>query len=181
MVTIIFEPHATTTDNEQRLSSGWNNVGLSELGVRQAKELGSRYDLSEIDVVFTSDLERAYHTATLAFDLEPRKLLMDWRLRECDYGDHTQHPKEEVDADKPHRVFTPFPNGESYEQTSIRMRSFLEDLYRLYDGKVVMVIGHRATQYGLEHWINDLELVDVVSAKWVWQPGWTYMLNKLAS
>ena len=36
------------------------------------------------------------------------------------------------------------------------MKSFLEELLKNYDGKKVMIIGHRATQYGLEHWIKGL-------------------------
>jgi broad specificity phosphatase PhoE len=103
---------------------------------------------------------------------------MDWRLRECDYGDFTQHTKEEVDAQKPNRIHTPFPNGESYEQTTARMQSFLEDLLRLHDNETVLAIGHRATQSGLEHLINNMALDTAVAAPWKWQPGWTYNLIK---
>ena len=42
-----------------------------------------------------------------------------------------------------------------------------------------MVIGHRATQYGLEHWINGIPLEKVISAPWQWQPGWEYQLKKI--
>lgn len=81
---------------------------------------------------------------------------------------------------KPEHIATPFPNGESYEQTASRIKSFLEDLNRFYDGKKVMVIGHRATQYGLEHWINGATLVNTVTAPWKWQPGWAYKLTEIA-
>jgi hypothetical protein len=37
-----------------------------------------------------------------------------------------------------------------------------------------MIVGHRATQYGLEHTILGKPIVDVVSAPWSYQPGWTY-------
>lgn len=39
MVTIIFESHSTTLDNEAHLSSGQFDVGLSELGIKQSKEV----------------------------------------------------------------------------------------------------------------------------------------------
>lgn len=42
MITIIFESHGTTFDNENHLSSGWFDVELSPLGEKQAKELGER-------------------------------------------------------------------------------------------------------------------------------------------
>lgn len=70
-------------------------------------------------------------------------------------------------------------NGESYEQTSARMKAFLQDLLRDYGGKRVMIIGHRATQYGLEHWIKGLPLEQVIPAPWKWQAGWMYTLEKI--
>ncbi|HSH31846.1 MAG TPA: histidine phosphatase family protein [Candidatus Saccharimonadales bacterium] len=73
----------------------------------------------------------------------------------------------------------PFPNGESYEQTTQRMGNFLADLLRDYEGKRVMVIGHRATQYGLEHWVKGVTVKEAVTALWKWQPGWTYELKEL--
>lgn len=177
MVTIIFEAHSTTIDNEARLASGHNDVELSTLGVQQSRELGERYASQHFDAIFCSDMQRAYKTAELAFG-DKFPIIQDARLRECDYGDLTQKPKVIVDVEKPKRITTPFPNGESYEQTCARMQSFLNDLLQDYDDKTVMVIGHRATQYGLEHSINNVTIYDVVTAPWKWQPGWKYLLIK---
>lgn len=177
-VQIIFVPHGTTFDNEARLSSGWNDVELSPLGIKQSQEMGERYKNERFDAIFCSDLQRAYRSGEIAFG-DRFLIIRDTRLRECDYGDFTQHPSSEVDAQKLKRIREPFPNGESYEQTSERMREFLEDLLKNYDGKKVMIIGHRATQYGLERWIGGLPLEKVISAPWKWQPGWLYVLNFL--
>jgi broad specificity phosphatase PhoE len=65
---------------------------------------------------------------------------------------------------KPNCIITPFPNGESYTQTTDRMKSFLNELMQKYDGKTVMVIGHRATQYALENLINNVPLETIVPA-----------------
>jgi hypothetical protein len=66
------------------------------------------------------------------------------------------------------------------------MKSFLDDLRRDYGGHesprtiscVIMVIGHRATQYGIEHVLNGVPLEKLVSPEaldaWKWQPGWVY-------
>lgn len=179
MVKIIFESHATSLDNENDLSSGHNDVQLSELGLQQAKELGERHRGEKLDVIFCSDLERSYKTAEIAFSERNIPIIKDRRLRECDYGDLTQHPANEVKQQRAERVKTPFPNGESYEQTLERMRSFLLELLEKYEGKKVMIIGHRATQYGLEHWIKGVNLQEAVTAPWQWQPGWEYELKQL--
>lgn len=178
MVTIIFESHGTTHDNEAHLASGHYDVELSSLGEQQSRELGERYKDDHFDAIFCSDLQRSYKSAEIAFG-NKSPIIKDARLRECDYGDLTRHPSDEVDPEKLKRIKEPFPNGESYEQTSERMKSFLQDLLRDYDGKRVMIIGHRATQYGLEHWIKGLPLEQVISAPWKWQPGWVYELKSL--
>ncbi|MBU6389989.1 histidine phosphatase family protein [Patescibacteria group bacterium] len=176
MIKIIFEAHGTTFDNEDGLASGLFDVDLSPLGERQARELGERYGGEKPAVVFCSDLKRSYHTAELAFgDSVP--IITDERLRECDYGDFTRRREEQQKAEKANRVSTPFPNGESYNQTTERMKSFLDDLAKNYDGKTVMIIGHRATQYALENLINHVPLKEAATAPWHWQPGWVYELK----
>jgi alpha-ribazole phosphatase/probable phosphoglycerate mutase len=178
MITIIFEPHGTTFDNEAHLSSGRFDVALSPVGIRQSKEMGLRYQIDHLDAVFCSDMQRAYKSAEIAFGIR-FPIIKDARLRECDYGTFTQKPSIEVDAQKVARIKVPFPDGESYLQTTERMKSFLIDLLKNYEGKKVMIIGHRATQYALEHLIKGISLEKIIPAPWKWQPGWRYLLTKL--
>lgn len=176
MVTIIFEPHGTTLDNETHRASGHNDVALSSLGEQQSREMGERYRDDAFDAIFCSDLQRAYRSAEIGFGTK-YPIIKDARLRECDYGEYTCKPSKEVEQEKPQRIKVPFPGGESYEQTTARMKDFLGDLRKNYEGKRVMIIGHRATQYGLEHLINGIPLEDIIPAPWKWQPGWTYVVR----
>lgn len=198
MTTIIFEAHGTTFDNEQGLASGHNDVNLSPLGEEQAKNLGKRYQVhsqnvvipaeaacpppcggsQSVDAIFCSDLSRSYRTAEIAFEGRDIPIIQDARLRECDYGEWTQRPSKDVEAERIDRISVPFPGGESYAQTSLRMLDFLNEISQKYDGKTIMIIGHRATQYGLERWINAVPLKESAIAPWSWQPGWTYHLWK---
>lgn len=178
MIRVIFESHATTFDNEADLSSGHNDIDLSPLGIQQAHALEERYQKSPPHAVYCSDMQRAYKTAVIAFSGHFIPIYTDKRLRECDYGDLTQQPAKLVKAQRADRLRTPFPNGESYEQTSQRMKSFLDDLaVRHQDGDTIMIIGHRATQYGLEHWLKGVPLLQAVTDPWSWQPGWSYDLK----
>src|SRR5258708_3959928 len=127
MVTIIFESHGTTTDNERHIASGWADVELSELGIKQSKEMGQRYSNDHFDTIFCSNLQRSYKSAEISFD-DRFPIIRDARLNECNYCDLTQHTSEELDQEKPKRIKVPFPNGESYEKTSERIKSFLQDL-----------------------------------------------------
>ena len=101
------------------------------------------------------------------------------RLRECNYGKLNGAPKKEVESQKAERIEKPFPGGESYQNTSRRMKEFLTDLLKEYNNKTVLIIGHRATQYGLEHWIQGVPLQAAVLTPWQWQPGWIYTYSSL--
>lgn len=176
MVTIIFEPHGTTFDNEKQLPSGHFDVELSPLGIEQSEEMGRRYEADHFDAIFCSDLQRAYRSAEIGFG-NKWSIIRDARLRECDYGEYTRKPELWRDDEKTNRISVPFPNGESYDQITVRMKSFLDELKEKYNSKRVMIIGHRATQYALEHLINGVLLDRFIPAPWKWQPGWKYELK----
>jgi broad specificity phosphatase PhoE len=121
-------------------------------------------------------MQRAYKTAVPTAEEMKIPIYIDKRLRECNYGELTQKDKQIVETQKPERISIPFPGGESYEDCMERMKSFLDWLKVNFDGKTVMIIGHRATQYGLEHHIKNKDIKTCVTEPWTWQPGWEYKL-----
>lgn len=177
MVTIWFEAHSTSLDNEAKLASGWNDVDLSELGIKQNFELRDRCKDRKIDAIFCSDLQRSVKSAVPTSNSFHIPIYIDERLRECNYGVLTQKPKAEVDQEKPYRISQPFESGESYEDCMVRMKSFLDWLQNEFEGKTVLIVGHRATQYGLDHHISGKSLKTCVTDPWSWQPGWKYKLS----
>jgi broad specificity phosphatase PhoE len=179
MVFITFETHSTTIDNEARICSGHYDVELSELGVKQAKELGQRRAAEHFDAIFCSDMQRSYRTAELAFG-DKFPIIQDARLRECDYGDLARHSADEVEPEKFNRISQAFPNGESYEQTTQRIGEFLKGLARNYEGTRVLIIGHGATRSGLEYWLKG-KTINGSLAGHSWQPGWNYELHDITT
>ena len=171
---VLFESHATSRDNEAGIASGWFDVDLSTTGEQQARELGARRRHDDLAAVYCSNLTRSFRTAEIAFGERALPILHDARLRECDYGDLTRHPAQEIDERRAAHVSTPFPNGESYEQVVDRVSAWLADARATFAGRTVLVIGHRATFFALEHLLKDIPLHRVVTATWQWQPGWTY-------
>ena len=168
MITIYFEGHALTSDNEANLASGHNDVSLSDGGRSQAAgEKKQRYKDLGIDTIFTSDLRRAYDTAKLMFEGRNIPIFQDARLRECDYGDLTQRPRTEMKAVRAESISNPFPNGESLQQVMDRMRNFIDDLSPNYRDQSILIIGHAGTLWGLEHHINDIPLTKLISGEFV--------------
>lgn len=179
MLTLFYSPHMTSTDNEAKRASGHADVPLSETGRARAGELGQHYATTHVDAVFCSDLQRAAETARIAFGQRGVPIFPDARLREYDYGDMTQHPVAQVEAEFPRRITEPFPNGESLLMVVERVGALMRDLLRDYDDKTLVIIGHRATRYGLEYWCGDASLAEIVTTAWPWLdvPIWRYELH----
>ena len=175
-IEILFETHSLSTDNERGLATGWLEGRLSETGRRLARELGERRRADKIAAVYTSDLGRAVETAEIAFGGSGIPIYRDRRLRECNYGTLNGMPVSRLEAERARRIHEPFPGGESYRQVVDRVKSFLDDLPRTLDGARVIVIGHSATRWALDHLLCGAELEDLVAAPFQWQEGWLYVL-----
>jgi len=174
---LVFETHSTTVDNERGVATGWMPGELSERGRSQAAELGRRRRNDGHSAVFCSDLARAKDTARIAFTGTSVPVLLDWRLRECDYGRRTGMPAAELHAGRRDHLDVPYPGGESWRQAVQRVAWFLEDLPKRWDGQRVLVIGHVATRWGLDHWLNGTPLELLADEGFAWQEGWEYRLG----
>jgi len=174
-VKIYFSAHATTNDNEAKLSSGWKDVRLSELGIQQAKEMGDTFKDIRIDLICCSDLKRAVDSVKIAFG-DKYPIIADKRLRELNYGDFNGKPSEVVEPMKKEHIKEPYPNGESYEQAIARTHEFYKELKEKHPDKVVLVVGHRATQYGLDTLAGGKTIGECLSDPFKWQPYWEYNL-----
>src|SRR5262245_20961313 len=138
--------------------------------------LGARWREDDLAVVFCSYRSRSVLTAEIAFGDRSLPIIRDARLRECDYGDLTRRPTSEIEQRRLRHLVDPFPNGESYQQVVDRVSGWLGESMPRIDAGTVLVIGHRATFYALEHLLNAVALHDAMTSPWMWQPGWSYRL-----
>ncbi|MFH0803877.1 MAG: histidine phosphatase family protein [Candidatus Tagabacteria bacterium] len=173
---IYFAAHATTKDNEAKIASGWQDTELSETGIQQAQELGIIFKEIKVDLICCSDLKRAVDTVKIAFE-NKIPVTIDARLRELNYGDFNGKPNEIVEPVKKESIKKPFLNGESYEQALERIHDFYHELKEKYPDKTVLVVGHRATQYGLDTLVGGKTIEECLNAPFKWQPYWEYTLE----
>jgi 2,3-bisphosphoglycerate-dependent phosphoglycerate mutase len=176
-ISVVFETHATTVDNEQGRATGWLPGQLSALGRDQARELGQRRENDGIAAVFCSDLARAVQTAELAFGQSAIPVLHDWRLRECDYGRRNGMPAAELHGRRHEYLDRAYPGGESWRQATGRVNRFLTDLPPGWTGQRVLVIGHVATRWGLDHHLHGVPLEQLAREEFAWQAGWEYQVS----
>ena len=179
MVRITYFVHASTIDNHNKVITGWNDIGLSEIGIKQAKEL-STLNKTHFDMIFCSDLKRSIQTAKLAFqNLYPIK--EDCRLREINNGDYTGTQIDLRNTEYQKNILQKFPNGESYKDVENRVRHFLIDIQTCYQKKHIAIIAHQAPQLALDVILNNVSWQAAFSRDWriagKWQPGWEFTID----
>lgn len=179
-VKITYFVHGTTTDNENKISSGWSDVGLSDLGTKQVIDLRDKIEGIKFDAVFCSDLKRAIDSASFVFKgLAP--IIQDERLRECNYGEYNGKPSEIVEPMSEKMIIERFPRGESYEDVKKRISDFLDYLKENYEGKRVAIVGHKAPQLVLDVLLRGKNWEEAFEEDWrktkSWKPGWEYELK----
>ncbi len=177
---ITYLVHSITEDNEKGLATGWMQGKLSKEGIKRA--LALREDLSnrDLDAVFCSDLERAIQSTELFFD-KKFPVFIDWRLRECNYGNFDGRPAAEFKKDREQEyIQSEYPSGESYNEVEYRIKSFLADLSRFNYGHIA-VVAHQAPQLALDVILKNQSWEEAIANDWrksqSWQPGWEYILD----
>lgn len=79
--------HAETPENEKRILVGHSQVGLSAVGITQAKSLARWAKTNDISEIISSNQTRAIETAEIVRqELGQSYLSIDSNLRERDYG-----------------------------------------------------------------------------------------------
>ena len=180
-VGIIYETHSITTDNEAGIATGWLPGHLSAAGRQGARGMGERRRDDGLSVVYVSDLERALETVRIAFEGSAIPICIDGRLRECNYGLLNGMPSETLVSERHQHVDRPWPEGESYQDVVARTRTLLADILDEWDGQRVLLVGHSANRWALEHLLRGVDLAQLVGAQdSAWQPGWEFVL-KIAS
>lgn len=123
---ITYFVHSITEDNEKGLATGWMQGALSEEGTKRALELRSDLSNLSFDAVFCSDLKRAIQSTELFFN-KKYPVFIDWRLRECNYGEYDGKPAIDFKKDREHEyILKPYQSGESYNDVENRLISFFK-------------------------------------------------------
>jgi alpha-ribazole phosphatase/probable phosphoglycerate mutase len=178
-VKITYFVHSTSEDNINKISSGWNNPKLSEIGIDQANNLKEIVKDKAFDVVFSSDLIRAFQTAEIVF--KDKKIVLDPRIRECNYGSFDGKDSHLVESLQETYIYDKFPLGESYKDVENRVSDFLKDLKKDYSGKTIAIVSHKAPQLALDVLLKKLSWEDAFLKDWRktkdWKPGWDYLLE----
>jgi|TARA_B100002003_G_C14139663_1_gene548066 probable phosphoglycerate mutase len=134
---IIIARHGQTIQNANRIAQGHLPGKLSSLGIEQAKKLALRLKDEKINVIYTSDLARAYDTAKeIAKYHKGIPFFAVEELREHDLGELTGKSCD---------IFSWNPRPKEIEsKASMRKRAvkLLDKVYSNYPKGTILFVGH---------------------------------------
>ena len=151
MVKFIIVRHGFSLGNKEKRFTGQLDVPLDEIGYAQA-ECAARYILDnfKIDVIYSSELSRAYDTAlpvakALGLEVKKRK-----GLNEVDVGLWQGKRIDDVEKEFPESFelyrrspgLSRFDGGESYAELRERVVIEFDNLAKENEGKTVLVAAH---------------------------------------
>jgi 2,3-bisphosphoglycerate-dependent phosphoglycerate mutase len=154
---LILVRHGQSEGNERNVFTGWNDLPLTRKGEVEARAVGSvlRDRGWQVDVAFTSSLERAWKTCGIALAAMSKsriEVIRNEALNERNYGSLTGLNKDVARRDWGERQVevwrrsyeTPPPNGESLRDTVARVLPyFLRDILpRVLSGQRTLVVAH---------------------------------------
>lgn len=137
---LILLRHGRTAANARGLLQGRVDLDLDDLGRRQA--VAAAEWIGDVDRVISSPLQRARQTA----EALGRRVEIDERFIELDYGEWEERPVRDVPADvwadwRADLDFRP-PGGETLNELGARVRVALEEVAASAAGQTVVVVSH---------------------------------------
>ena len=154
MPQLILVRHGQSLWNLEDRFTGWVDVPLTAQGEQEASNAGTKLKGMQIDVAYTSTLQRAQNTLQLILEAMGTTVptIRDEALNERHYGDlqglNKARTAEKFGADQVkiwRRSFDiPPPNGESLKDTAARTLPFFERCIMgdIAQGKNVLVVAH---------------------------------------
>ena len=169
--------HGQSDWNEKNLFTGWENPGLTEQGLVEAKETGKILKNSgfEYSYLYTSILDRAINTANIILrelKVGEIKTIRSSALNERDYGDLTGLNKDEARkkwGDEQVYIWrrsydVPPPSGESLKNTAERVLPYFkkEILPLLEDKNSILISAHGNSLRALVMFIENLSSDEIL-------------------
>lgn len=145
--------HGQSIGNAKREFLGHTDKDLSELGYLQAQKTADFLADEKIDVIYSSDLIRAYNTAVPHAKLRDMEIIPDRNLRELYAGIWEGMRVEDIIANYPHEFLdewrgnfglSTLPGGESVQHAAERFYAEVKKIADENRGKRILITAHAA-------------------------------------
>ena len=169
MSRLLLVRHGDTELNSRERYWGHTDIKLSEAGLRQAEKLRDRLATEKIDVIYSSELQRASETAKIIASRHQLDVTTCAELRETNFGKIEGLTFDEVSRLYPEltklwvnwSLQLKFPDGESVDELNSRVSKFLDRLKKHAPDETILIVAHagplrllvcRLLGIELQHW-----------------------------
>jgi broad specificity phosphatase PhoE len=158
--------HAEVQERYKNCYNGHNDIGLSENGCVQAKELTKKLDEMEFDAVYCSDLRRAKET--LQHSLHVENAIFTHRLREKSWGKHEGLSFDEIIAQVEIEYIDFLQwidslDGEPYKEYVKRVEEFFFNFLPSLEKENILVVTHAGVIRVLMSIVKKISLEEAFS------------------
>lgn len=163
--------HGQSQWNVEKRFQGQMESPLTEKGLIQAGRAGERLRTEGIDVIVSSDLDRAWQTAKIIGQIVGIDPIPDARFREVDLGAWGGLSREEVASQFPDEweawragIDVPRGGGESFRDLVRRVGPALADVAARYRGRRVVIVSHGAAIRAMIAYVTGVDFSRIQGA-----------------
>lgn len=163
--------HAQTDYNKKKLIQGSMNISLNEAGILEAKKAFEELKSEEFEVIYSSDLLRAFETANIVKGSRDIELIKDKRIRERYYGSFEgKNVKDYFNDPNFMKIFShldyKLENVEILKDVIKRVESFIDEIKKT-SYKNILIVSHYGVIRVINHLLseNPLEKLDESNLK----------------
>lgn len=151
MVTkLILVRHGETDWNKNSRFQGNKNIALNRTGEKQADKLAQRLAQEEINIIYSSNLDRAYKTAQIIARKHKLEVHQKEHLQEIDFGVWEGLTYKQIQKQYPEQFEkwekNPVKNnpqqGENLKDIETRVFTILESILAEHQEETILVVAH---------------------------------------
>jgi broad specificity phosphatase PhoE len=149
--TVLLARHGESDWNRSKQWQGFADRPLTDLGREQAVELAQRLEDTDLDAVYSSDLQRARDTAEIVARTKGLTVQTTPDLREVDVGSWSGLTRAEAEEQYPEQYARwlqggeGWEDGETYEELGERVVRAITRIAEAHAGERVLVVAHGGT------------------------------------
>ena len=144
------------------------NCGLTIEGREEVSASAQKLKKEGINLIVSSDVERARQTAEIVSRIVGAKIIFDKRLREFDAGDLNGHNSEKIWeylCEQDDLANAALPNGESLSDIQKRVCECLISLDRKYKDQTLIIISHEFPLMLLEWTLKGMGIEEIIEKR----------------
>lgn len=161
--------HGETVDNRLQIIQGQRQGKLTELGVRQAKQVANSLSANKFDRIYSSDLRRCVDTAKYIMNVLPdQELYLTSALREKAFGIYEGKQSSIVpwtNYQGPEKYARKIPGGESFHDVAVRVGELINKAYENDPESSLLLVTHGGPMRIIKSMCDKVPLGQLTSEK----------------